>query len=359
MGIADAFYAAAAFKFRNDRKYLARSHILYRAVVIDTVLAAATKKRIGSQIVSDDLDGGHMGVKGLLYFDFSVKDMYGALVHIPGYARVREYTDPEKLGNRSRVYTWRKDLAAQMCQLCSDTMGGPVQLQASGCTKKLCFVAEQQRKEMQARAAERQQEEAPMHARQRVHDEGQEGVEADDQEGERRPAQPEPMVPRFKTTQVSREVRVVHGLEEDKQVLWFYVPGNKKDKNNTKRQGWWLYQQAGAPDRYYIGPLAHVQKTVRTEVEDIAKFPAFPFDCTHELHPTTGELMHETIRCVTSRALSDIELAEARGGKDIEEAARPSAQAQLVPRPKRAPRKRAAPLAAVVGKRPRGRRSQR
>jgi hypothetical protein len=128
MGIADAFHTAAAFKFRKDRKHLARSHILYRSVVIDAVLAAATKKTIGFQMVSDDLDGGHMGVKGLLYFDFSVKDMFGALVHVPGYARVREYTDPEKVGNRSRVYTWRKDLAARMCQPCSDTMGGPVQL---------------------------------------------------------------------------------------------------------------------------------------------------------------------------------------------------------------------------------------
>jgi hypothetical protein len=184
-------------------------------------------------------------------------------------------------------------------------------------------VAEQKRKEIKARAAERQQEEAPMHARQRVHDEGQEGVEAaDDQEDERRVAQPEQMVPQFKTKPVVREVRVVHGLEEDKQVLWFYVPHNKKDKNNAKRKGWWLYQQEGARDRYYTGPLTDVQKTVRTEVEDIAKFPAFPFDCTHEVHPTTGELMLETIRCVTSRALSDTERAEARGGKDIEEAAR-------------------------------------
>jgi hypothetical protein len=364
-GIANAFFAAAAYTQKNKRKYLARSHILYRAVTIDHVLAAATKKKIGCQLVSDDLDGGHMGVKGLLYFDFSVMDNDGALVRIPGYARVREYTDPEKVGNRSRVYTWRKDLAAMMCQECSDTMGGPVQLQASGCTKKLCFVAEQKRKEMKARAADRQQEEGPMHAPERVHDEGQDRVEEDEQGGERRPAQPEPQVPRFETTQVTREVRVVHGLEvgegqkEDKQVLWFYVPHSKKDKNNAKRKGWWLYQQDGAPGRYYIGPLAHVQKTVGMEVEDIAKFPAFPFDCTRKLHPTTGELMPETVRCVTSRALSDDERAAARGDKDIEEADHPSVQEQLVPSPKRAPRKRNARTAAVVGKQARVRRSKR
>ena len=170
---------------------------------------------------------------------------------------------------------------------------------------------------------------------------------------------------RFETTQVTRKVRAVHGLEvgegekEDKQVLWLYVPGSKKDKNNTKRKGWWLYQQDGEPGRYYIGPLADVQKTVGVQVEDVAKFPDFPFDCTHELHPTTGELLLETVRCVTSRALSDDERAAARGGKDIEEADQADAQAQLLPRPKRANRKRAARPVAEVGKQARVRRSKR
>ena len=95
--------------------------------------------------MSEDLDGGYMGVKGLLHFDFSVMENDGEIVHLPGYACVREYADPEKIGNRCRVYTWRKDLAALMCQQCSDTMGGPVQLQKYGCTKKVCFVAEQGR----------------------------------------------------------------------------------------------------------------------------------------------------------------------------------------------------------------------
>ena len=283
-GIADAFYAAAAYAQKKKRKYLARSHILYRAVYIDHVQAAATKKKIGCQLVSEDLDGGHMGVKGLLHFDFSVMDNDGEVVHLPGYARVREYADPEKIGNRCRVYTWRKDLAVQMCQQCSGTMGGPVQLQKYGCTKKVCFVAEQGRNEMKARAAARQQEEGPLHARQRVHDEGQEGLEADNQVGQNSPAPPEMQVPRFKTTQVTREVRAVHGLEvgegeeEDKMVLWFYVPNNTKDKNNSRRKGWWLHQQDGAPGHYYIGPLGDVQKTAMDQVEDVATFRAFPFD---------------------------------------------------------------------------------
>jgi hypothetical protein len=142
-------------------------------------------------------------------------------------------------------------------------------------------------------------------------------------------------------------------------VLWFYVPHDKKDKNNTKRKGWWLYQQPGAPGRYYIGPLADVQKTVKVQVEDIASFPAFPFDCTRQLHPTTGELMPETVRCITGRALSEEERAAARGGKQIEEADVPGAQAQVVvPSAKRAPKKRRVRAAAVAESQPRAQRSR-
>jgi hypothetical protein len=364
-GIANAFFTKAACRMRKKRKYLPRSHIMFREVTIDHVQAAATKKKIGCQLVSEDLDGGHMGVKGLLYFDFSVLDNTGARVHMPGYARVREYADPDKVRNRSRVYTWRKDLAALMCQQCSDSMGGPVLLRESGCTKKLCFVAEQERKEMKAREAESQQEEGPLYARRSAPDEGKGVEEADDRGGERNPAQLAEEVPRFDTKQVTRQVRAVHGLEvgaggsANKNVLWFYVPHNKKDKNNTKRKGWWLYQQNGAPGRYYIGPLADVQKTVRVQVEDIATFAEFPFDCTHELHQTTGELLLATVRCVTSRALSDGERAAARGGKDIEEADHTGAQARVVPGPKRAPRKRPAATGAVAAGQPRVRRSKR
>jgi hypothetical protein len=364
-GIAAAFHEAAAYNRKHKRKYMARSHILFREVAIDRELAAAVAMTIGKQLISADLDGGHMGVRGLLYFDFTVMGSDGALVHMPGYARVREYADPARLGNRSRVYTWRKDLMALMCQQCSDELGGPVQLLAAGCTKKLCFVAEQRRKEMKARADALQQQEGPLHARQRAHDEEpQEVVEADVHGGERRPAQREKHVVRFATMQVVREVRAVHGLEEglgeaeDKKVLWFYVPSSTKDKNNTKRKGWWLYQQDGAPGRYYIGPLADVQKTTRAEVEDVATFPAFPFDCTHELHQTTGEVLPATVRCVTSRALSEEERSAARGGQDVEEAVHPSVQPQLLPSPKRAPSKRPARKPAVVEGEPRPRRSK-
>jgi hypothetical protein len=178
------------------------------------------------------------------------------MVHSPTSlaAHVREYTDPEKAGNRSRVYTWRKDLAALMCQQCSDAKGGPVLLEASGCTKKKCFVAEQSRTEMKARAAELQQEEGALHARQREHGEGQEGEVAGDEMCDLTGVQPEVQQRRFVTTSVTREVRAVHGLEvgkgkqKDKEVMWFYVPENKHDKNNTKRKGWICTRKKGPRD---------------------------------------------------------------------------------------------------------------
>jgi hypothetical protein len=103
-----------------------------------------------------------------------------------------------------------------------------------------------------------------------------------------------------------------------------------------------LYQEKGAPGRHYIGPLAVVQKTVALEVEDVARYKAFPFDCTHELHPTTGDVMPDTVRCVTSRALHEEERAEARDGMDIEPADHTSAQSRIVNSPKRTPIKRKA-----------------
>jgi hypothetical protein len=361
LGVADTFYKAAASRQKHKRKYLARSHILYRAVDIDQEKAEATKRKIGCQLVSPDLDGGHMGVKGLLYFDFSVKDTDGAIVYLPGYARVREYADPEKIGNRSRVYTWRTDLIKLMCQPCSDTLGGPVPLETHGCTKKLCFVELQKKTDMKARANEAMREEGPLHARQREHEEVQPGVQAEDQGGNERPEQPAQQVPRFETKQITREVRAVHGEKavDGKQEVWLYVPENTKAKSNAKRKGWWLYQQEGAPGHYYIGPLQDIQRLVRTVTEDIAKFQNFPFDQTHELDPTTGDVLPATVRCVTSRTLTDEERTMARGGLDIEEAAPQNAEPQLVAGPSRARKKRAAPKAVVNEGNARARRPQR
>jgi hypothetical protein len=69
--------------------------------------------------------------------------------------------------------------------------------------------------------------------------------------------------------------------------------------------------------------------------------------------------MPETVRCITGRALSEEERAAARGGKQIEEADVPGAQAQVVvPSAKRSPRKRTARTAAVVERQPRVQRSR-
>jgi hypothetical protein len=186
-------------------------------------------------------------------------------------------------------------------------------------------------------------------------------VQEEDQEDIQRPEQPAEQVPRFETKQVTREVRAVHGEEvgDGKQEVWLYVPESKQDKNNAKRKGWWLYQQEGAPGRYYIGPLADIQPTVKIEIEDIAKFKNFPFELTHELHPTTGDVLPATVRCVTSRELTAEERSMARGGKDIEEVAPPNAQPGLVASPARARRKRAAPKAVVDAGNKRARHQQR
>jgi hypothetical protein len=225
----------------------------------------------------------------------------------------------------------------------------------------MCFVELQKKEEMKARATEAQREEGPLHARQREHDEVQPGVQENDRGGNRRPEQPAEQVPRFETKQVTREVRAVHGerVGDGKQEVWLYVPESKQDKNNAKRKGWWLYPQKDAPARYYIGPLADIQATVGTEVEDIAKFKDFPFDLTHKLHPTTGDVLPATVRCVTSRELTDEERSVARGGKAIEEAAPPNDEPQLVASRNRPRRKRAAPKAVVNAGNARARRQQR
>ena len=63
--------------------------------------------------------------------------------HPVGYARVREYGDPDPSGrfqNQTMVYTWRQDLAKLMCQECSDFTGRPVNLSVNGCSKKRMLI---------------------------------------------------------------------------------------------------------------------------------------------------------------------------------------------------------------------------
>ena len=53
-------------------------------VHVDHDKAEDIRKNIGCMLQSEDLDGGRMGVRGLLYFDFSVLDEEGVVVHPPG-----------------------------------------------------------------------------------------------------------------------------------------------------------------------------------------------------------------------------------------------------------------------------------
>jgi len=156
--IAAAFHAASDPKFAKRRKFMARSHVFFR--VVPTGTKPKINRNLGAHVEHDDLDGGKMGVRGLLYFDFSCVDEQGNTTHPAGYARVREHGDPSIRSNPTYVYTWRRDLAKLMCQSCSDRVvrgvlslvpsylpptphplrvqGGPVNWAGSRCTKTRC-----------------------------------------------------------------------------------------------------------------------------------------------------------------------------------------------------------------------------
>jgi hypothetical protein len=127
--IATAFHTASNPATANRRKHLTRSQCFFRKVVVDRAAADLTKKQFGAQLIRADLDKGHMGVRGFLFFDFS---------HGDGYATVREHGDPAMLDNPSMIYTWRKDLSKAMCQQCSDRLQRPTLLTHGGCTKRRC-----------------------------------------------------------------------------------------------------------------------------------------------------------------------------------------------------------------------------
>jgi uncharacterized protein YehS (DUF1456 family) len=52
-----------------------------------------------------------MGARSFLYFTFNQRS---------GYASVREYADPSRADNPTRIYTWLKKESDTMCQHCSD-----------------------------------------------------------------------------------------------------------------------------------------------------------------------------------------------------------------------------------------------
>jgi hypothetical protein len=136
--IARAFHVASDPAATRQRKFLARSNVFFR-VVVPQPAAASDKKKLGAMIEAEDLDGGHMGVQGFLYFNFSFRKKE-EIIHPRGYAMVREYGSLTIPGNRNMVYTWRKDLKKLICQTCSDREAVPVLLEVSGCTNKQCAV---------------------------------------------------------------------------------------------------------------------------------------------------------------------------------------------------------------------------
>jgi len=69
-----------------------------------------------------------------------------SIIYPDGYARTREYADPDRPDNPTYVWSWRKDLSSAMCQSCSNERGGPVDLETNGCTKKKCSVVHRRRK---------------------------------------------------------------------------------------------------------------------------------------------------------------------------------------------------------------------
>ena len=125
-GMAQLFSAFSSIATeKNKNKPLARCHVFFREVDTDSIVAdlgCADGKNFGVHVKNKFLDKGHMGVHGLLYFNFSVEGEAGKPEYPRGWARVREHGDPEKVGNKTYLWTWRKDLDKKHCMPCGDRM---------------------------------------------------------------------------------------------------------------------------------------------------------------------------------------------------------------------------------------------
>ena len=100
--IAKAFHLASDKRHARRRKYMKNSHVFFRVVAQPCL---ENRALVGAMLVDEDLDGGHMGVRGFLYFDFSFTGANGGIVHPQGVARVREYGCEDMSGNPTRVYS--------------------------------------------------------------------------------------------------------------------------------------------------------------------------------------------------------------------------------------------------------------
>jgi hypothetical protein len=119
--IAAVFQLASDPKVVSKRKFMARSHVFFRVVVTDERDEDEGGPSGFGPTRHSQAEEGRLGVKSLLYFDFSVKGLDDdSSVSTPGYARVRVHADPELPDNKTFLFTWRKELWAEMCQSCSD-----------------------------------------------------------------------------------------------------------------------------------------------------------------------------------------------------------------------------------------------
>ena len=339
-GVAAAFHAASDQSLKNRRQYMERSYIFFREVEVDQDQAAETRKSLGNMIVSDTFHNGKMGVKGLLYFNFAVKDVAGNMVHPPGHALVMEHPDPEHPNNPTYVYTWRKELSKDMCQPCSDRHGGPVSLSVSKCTKKKCSVLTAEAQARQAAEESSLLASMPLFRSPQRDDETQpqfcSALSLSSAEDSARLESREEKMEQFseakwisKSKDVVRELRVVHGqrADQDRPEIWMYVPfvyknpGKHKNQSNQKRKGYWLHPSPGKPGHYYIGPAEQVQSHQSSHVvPDVTVFMEFPFLETW-LENAKGVVKRNSLLLTTNRPLSEDELVLARGGEEIHEQA--------------------------------------
>ena len=317
-GIAKEMRAISDPRLRGTRKFMARSHIFFVVVKVDRAEATKEKKRLGAPLISPLLHGGKMGVRGFLYFDFSVIGADKQVAYVPGYARTREHAAPDRPDNPTYVWTWRTDLILTICQPCSDSWGGPVLLTTNGCTKKKCSIVEELKQKQLREQEERERDAAimPLQRDQQLSEHEQKQVTSECEQA----------VPLVKNKAMQhhrkelRQVRAVHGMGANgKMEIWLYVPEYLKDKSNAQRRGWWLHQVKGRPRHYYIGRLADIQATKKKRVfPDVAVFNNFPF--TRSVQQTEdGREIDNTVICVTDRPLTDEELKKAKGGEDVNE----------------------------------------
>jgi hypothetical protein len=344
--IASAFHAASDEKYIGTRKYMERSHCYYRTVQHDAPKQAATRKKLGEQLYSAKVDKGHIGVRGLLYFNFSVVGPKGDIIYPHGYARVREFADPNRPDNPTHVWTWRKDLAANMCQACSDAWGGPVDISVNGCTKKMCAVVKKTKQADDAAAAARVLPQQPVSRDQHAgaadgaSQPAKSGEDVDpapaakpakvadgsarkrgrpklSQGGAPPPKRPQPDTAAESKTRVMRQVRVVHGVTNGRAQVWMYVPHEpKSDTSKTVRRGFWLDKAGQENGHFMLRPAAAIQEKGGPRIEDVVVFKAFPFWRLVKLSAKKKELP-KTIRFLTCRPFSAEEITAAKNDEDV------------------------------------------